>query len=484
MSLSLKKFFECKSVKLSDSFKVFIELDDEEEIGTGGSIIEIFNCTGFTIPKLEFNEEIQYFGNVSQSFLIPKYDSIKEVNIKFLENESNGFLEYFIGKDPKTGSPLIGNSYELYQIKNTEQYSLNFATYNIKNFDLKSLYIYIYDNNFKNITYSYIFNNLKLSKYELYDLDYSSESPCEFSLTFTFEGFAKGAGELEINTDFERLINSTFDKNNIFIKNKNSKDELTPYKIEQKQEALQPVQLEVAYMDINNDGKEDKVTQIVVDTEAQKNLEKERQEKNAYKAMFDSAERRKASSSFFSKNTSKQDAFKGFKELFEEDNRNITVTGKNGNNITLTVEQSQAFHMAVLMGIEKEEAIDFVTRDLGQLKALYKADNVIDAVGNAFFMPEKFKSFGQMEYNLNNQQKAAYEAFYDIWSKNPNWKKDVEEFKKVMEITTSRQDVWDYVKRLDLDDSDESLYIFSKMYYASKGDLNTIKNFWNMENHL
>lgn len=45
------------------------------------------------------------------------------------------------------------------------------------------------------------FNNLKIIKYEMYELDYSSESPCEFNMTFMFEGYARGA-DLKENDKF------------------------------------------------------------------------------------------------------------------------------------------------------------------------------------------------------------------------------------------------------------------------------------------
>lgn len=227
MSLSISNFFQAKSVKLSDSFIVTLTFPEEDPIS-------LVNCTGFTVPKIEYNEEILYYGNVSQAFLIPKYDSVKEMSIKFLESQNDSILQRLIRNEDFEGKGNssflnLGNGYRLEQKRATNGYSINYGYYNIDDFDLEELRIDIYDNNFNSIIYSYLFNNLKIIKYEMYDLDYSNESPCEVNMSFMFEGYAKGANitENEKFTKIKNLPQSDYLQNQFKIQETSNKTDST-----------------------------------------------------------------------------------------------------------------------------------------------------------------------------------------------------------------------------------------------------------------
>ena len=72
MLKSVTEFWKNKSIKLSDSFQVLITFKN------GNEPTSLYNCTGFTIPKLEYEEEVLSYGNLAQVFQTPKYDSCKE----------------------------------------------------------------------------------------------------------------------------------------------------------------------------------------------------------------------------------------------------------------------------------------------------------------------------------------------------------------------------------------------------------------------
>ena len=75
--VNITDFWHKKSIKLSDAFEVLITLNNKEE--------PLVNCTGFTIPKLEYEEETIEYGNVAQVFVTPKYDSCKQLTLDFYE---------------------------------------------------------------------------------------------------------------------------------------------------------------------------------------------------------------------------------------------------------------------------------------------------------------------------------------------------------------------------------------------------------------
>ena len=180
----LGNFWEEKSIKLSDSFAVFVQHYDKK-----GNVMEpeeLYTCTGFTLPKLEQDEETLEYGNVAQVFVTPKYDSCKEITLEFIERikDNNG--------KPVTLSKifyLLGKTYELKQ-KYDYGYMVNTGDYRL-NYLIPFLEIKVMNNKLWRYNFKYHFERLKIVNYNIYNLDYQSDSPCKVSVTLAFEKYWK-----------------------------------------------------------------------------------------------------------------------------------------------------------------------------------------------------------------------------------------------------------------------------------------------------
>lgn len=174
MSLNvIGSYFKNKSIKLSDSFIVQIQIKPNQTFN------EYYSCTGFTLPKVEYQEEVQFYGNVSQTFLIPNYDSCKELTLDFYEifGDNNSATKELFFENNK--------SYNLEQKILDTVVTVNKGEY--INRYINGINIKILDNNLKYSVSTYKFNKLRISNYTLYGLDYTQEAPCKISITFNFE---------------------------------------------------------------------------------------------------------------------------------------------------------------------------------------------------------------------------------------------------------------------------------------------------------
>jgi hypothetical protein len=206
---SLTHFWNNKSIKLSDAFVVLIKFkyDDEFE--------ELNTCCGFTIPKIEYEEETMVYGNMEQIFLTPKYDSCKELTLDFYEtweyeknpNKHSDEDPEFIIKPSYTLERFfqylnlsINQKYNDDNIKETN-YGLYDSDLNEKIID--NITIKILNNKLNKYIYEYVFSNLKLINYSLYTLEYQSDSPCKITLNLAFEGYEKSLIDEEIDWDEE-----------------------------------------------------------------------------------------------------------------------------------------------------------------------------------------------------------------------------------------------------------------------------------------
>lgn len=183
--VNITKFWEDKSIKLSDSFAVFIQNYDEK-----GNVMEpeeLYTCTGFTLPKLEQDEETLEYGNVAQVFLTPKYDSCKEITLEFMERikDNNG--------KPVTLSKILKLINEkAFQLKQKYDYGymVNTGDY-LLNYLIPYLEIKVMNNKLWRYNFKYHFELLKIVNYSIYNLDYQSDSPCKVSVTLAFEKYWK-----------------------------------------------------------------------------------------------------------------------------------------------------------------------------------------------------------------------------------------------------------------------------------------------------
>ena len=184
MLKTITNFFSYKSIKLSDSFEVLITLKN------GNEPISLYNCTGFTIPKLEYEEEVLSYGNLSQVFQTPKYDSCKELTLEFIE---------MMDKNKKTNKDkhmvVLSKIFEYMGFETKQLFAngelqRNFATYRLNKI-IPTIEIKILSNNLWRYEYKYHFGNLKIVNYSIYNLDYQNESPCKVTVTLSFETYYK-----------------------------------------------------------------------------------------------------------------------------------------------------------------------------------------------------------------------------------------------------------------------------------------------------
>lgn len=175
MLVNLTKFWNNKSIKLSDSFDVLLTVGDKEK--------RLINCTGFTIPKLEYEEETYEYGNVAQVFQKPKYDSCKEMTLEFTETMVGTNYSYMLSRIFEEMGYKLSQTYSTGLMTNTAKYEIDKK--------INQLEIKIMNNKIWRYIFKYHFDNLKIVNYTTYNLDYQSDSPCKVTVTLAFETFYK-----------------------------------------------------------------------------------------------------------------------------------------------------------------------------------------------------------------------------------------------------------------------------------------------------
>lgn len=186
MLKSVTEFWKNKTIKLSDSFEVLITFKN------GNEPKSLYNCTGFTIPKLEYEEEVLSYGNLAQVFQTPKYDSCKELTLEFTE-----MMDKTKHKTKEKHMVVLSKVFEYIGFDTKQLFSngglqSNSATYNLDKI-IPTIEIKILNNNLWRYKYKYHFGNLKIVNYTVYNLDYQSESPCKVTVTLSFETYYKQA---------------------------------------------------------------------------------------------------------------------------------------------------------------------------------------------------------------------------------------------------------------------------------------------------
>lgn len=173
--VNITDFWHKKSIKLSDAFEVLITLNNKEE--------PLVNCTGFTIPKLEYEEETIEYGNVAQVFVTPKYDSCKELTLDFYEYMDDKNNNY---------SCTLKKVFDYMGYKLNQKFSnglmTNYGVYNIDKV-IPIIQIKVLNNNLWRYKFLYHFENLKIVNYTVYNFDYQNESPCKVTVTLSFETY-------------------------------------------------------------------------------------------------------------------------------------------------------------------------------------------------------------------------------------------------------------------------------------------------------
>lgn len=186
MLKSVTEFWKNKTIKLSDSFEVLITFKN------GNEPTSLYNCTGFTIPKLEYEEEVLSYGNLAQVFQTPKYDSCKELTLEFTE-----MMDKTKQKDKEKHMVVLSKVFEYMGFDTTQLFAngglqSNSATYHFDKI-IPTIEIKILNNKLWRYKYKYHFGNLKIVNYSIYNLDYQNESPCKVTVNLAFETYYKQA---------------------------------------------------------------------------------------------------------------------------------------------------------------------------------------------------------------------------------------------------------------------------------------------------
>ena len=160
-----------------------------------GEFISLPTCCSFTVPKIEYEEETLSYGNMEQVFLTPKYDSCKELTLEFFET-------YLTENDIFNSSVTLSRIFKYIDLSVNQKYvgvlkQTNYADY--QKHMINSIIVKIMDNKLQNYVYQYVFGNLKVINYTIYNLDYQSDNPCKVSVTLSFETYEKGSIKEEIN---------------------------------------------------------------------------------------------------------------------------------------------------------------------------------------------------------------------------------------------------------------------------------------------
>lgn len=186
MLKSVTEFWKNKTIKLSDSFEVLITFKNGKEPTS------LYNCTGFTIPKLEYEEEVLSYGNLAQVFQTPKYDSCKELTLEFTE-----MMDKTKNKTKEKHMVVLSKVFEYMGFNTTQLFAngelqSNSATYRFDKI-IPTIEIKILNNKLWRYKYKYHFGNLKVVNYSIYNLDYQNESPCKVTVNLAFETYYKQA---------------------------------------------------------------------------------------------------------------------------------------------------------------------------------------------------------------------------------------------------------------------------------------------------
>lgn len=178
-----------KTVKLSDSYQVRIRLNDEDfaEGTTNHSKskyalrilqpenneIELAECTSVNIPSYKPKEDIFTYGNNSKSFIYMDPKSLEDLEIELIEHyntDNTLFVENFVNLC-------------LSKLFDEDKFQYKLDDY------IPELTVYVFSNIFNKVYIKYVFQELKLTDYTKYNLEYSSTDIAKWTLKFSYRTF-------------------------------------------------------------------------------------------------------------------------------------------------------------------------------------------------------------------------------------------------------------------------------------------------------
>lgn len=204
--MQLGNYYNTKTVKLSDSYVVYIHnlrqrtdnnkrnkaantdvWDPYGNIGeefntmqhegtkyTDDKMVELMTCTNVQIPSYKYKVEPHNFGNLSYKAILPDYKAKPTFSLTLAETEDyqiESLLKLIIRRNIKHGGA------------NDMQY--------IDNGWIDFIIIDILSNDLHKPVVRYEFSLCRLVHYDIYDLSYTSDGLPEYKMTFTFETFKK-----------------------------------------------------------------------------------------------------------------------------------------------------------------------------------------------------------------------------------------------------------------------------------------------------
>lgn len=190
-SCNLHRWAEQKTVQLSDTYQVYIKLYDT---GLFSDYVEMQECTSVKLPNYKLKEEIYDYGNNSKKFLIPDYTGLEDLELEFLENYT------------AAGEMTMRNIVDLclHKLFDQEKFAYKLDDY------IPEIKINIVNNAFDRLVYSYVFKNLKLTDYSIYDLDYTSDSTVKWTLKFSYQSYI-------VETEYETYLPSSTPTNSVTL---------------------------------------------------------------------------------------------------------------------------------------------------------------------------------------------------------------------------------------------------------------------------
>ena len=183
-----------KTVKLSDSYQVLLKLNTKEYKIVGNQqlddpYIELYDCISVGLPSYKYKEEIYQYGNNAKKFLIPDYESgLEDLTLEFNEHYGNKFV------NNENVQCLAIN--ELVSLCLSKLFDMKTFAYKLDDY-IQEIKVRIFDNRFSEVVTEYIFNNLKLTNYEKYDLDYASSEIAKWKLSFSYQSYKVDTINLE-----------------------------------------------------------------------------------------------------------------------------------------------------------------------------------------------------------------------------------------------------------------------------------------------
>lgn len=169
-----------KSVKLSDTYEVLIQMTPDSEFVT------LPECTDVTLPNYKYKEEIYRYGNTEKLFIIPDYSGLEDLSLQFVENYRDNLDEYSKLRIQDLVNICLNKLYTQYTDNNIK--NLKFVGYRLTD-TIHQIIIRLYKNTFDKALIDYVFTDLKLTDYTAYELNYSTADLLKWTLKFSYQGY-------------------------------------------------------------------------------------------------------------------------------------------------------------------------------------------------------------------------------------------------------------------------------------------------------